>query len=124
MYVKALLVVAVLAACTGCALFESGAKPQVQADANAGYLELTVNVAWAEVYTGDQLRGMIKKANKPQAILIPAGTHDLTVTKFGYKPDKKKIAIEAGAVNTLSIQLERLPTKVVELPSAAPSEEK
>ena len=124
MYAKVLMVVAVLSICTGCAIFGGDVNGGPAPSADAGYLELTVNVAWAEVYTGDQLRGMIKKANKPQSILIPAGTHDLTVTKFGYGPYKAKIAIEAGAVNTLAIELTRLPTKVVQLPTDEPSEEK
>lgn len=124
MYVKVLMAVVVLAACMGCALFEGGVTGGPEPSSNAGYLELTVNVRNAEVYTGGELRGMIKKADRPQSILIPAGAHELTVKKFGYHPYKARIAIEAGAVNTLVIELKRLPTEVVELPPDKPSEKK
>jgi hypothetical protein len=65
---------------------------------------------------------MVKAADRPQAIIIPAGTHDLALKKFGYVDETRKIALEAGAVNTLVIEMKRLPTEAVELPEPAAAE--
>jgi hypothetical protein len=120
MYVRFLLVASLVAVWAGCATFGREAGGEQKLAENAGYLELTVNARNAQVWTGDTLRGMIKKANKPQRIAVPAGTHQLLVKKLGYKDFSAKVAVEAGAVNTLEIQLERIPPQVVTLPEEKP----
>ena len=121
MYGRAMLALVMIASLAGCSVIEGDvAKPSKQAAENTGYLELTVNVRNAEVYIDGSLYGMVKRADKPQAIVIPAGTHELMLKKFSYEDVTAKIGVEAGAVNTLVLEMKRLPTEEVALPGDKP----
>jgi hypothetical protein len=116
MYRRIALALLVAAAAAGCGMFSRSRATMGDVPADSGWLELTVNVKNAKVMIDGALRGMIKKADSPQLFVIPAGTHDLQLEKFGYETYAAKIAVEPGAVNTLVIDMSRLPTEVVELP--------
>ena len=118
MYGKMSVVLLVLALALGCESFggAAGTKAGTDPAGKTGVLMLTVNARHAKVMVDGALYGMIKKAGKPQSFVIPAGAHTLTLKKFGYKDQLVKIGLEAGAINTLEIKLERLPPKVVTLP--------
>lgn len=116
MYRRIALAMLVASVAAGCGAFQSSRATMGEVSENSGWLELTVNVKNAKVHVDGALRGMIRSADRPQLFVIPAGTHDLMLGKFGYEPYTAKIAVEAGAVNTLVIDMMRLPTEVVELP--------
>ncbi len=109
------VLICVAALLVGCAAFEGGtAKTAPPAD--KGTLELTVNVRNVQVFVDGSLYGMVKRADRPQLIVIPAGTHEMTMKKFGYEDFTVKIGVEAGAINTLVVDMKRLPTEAVEVP--------
>ena len=116
MYRRIALALAVAVTAAGGGLFCASRATMGEVPEDSGWLELTVNVKNAKVHVDGALRGMIKTADRPQLFVIPAGTHDLMLEKFGYEPVTAKIAVEPGAVNTLVLDMQRLPTEVVELP--------
>jgi len=116
MYRRIALAMLIAVTAAGCGVFQRSRATMGDVPEGSGWLELTVNVKNAKVIVDGALRGMIRKADSPQLFVIPAGAHDLVLEKFGYKRYAEKIAVEAGAVNTLVIDMERLPTEVVELP--------
>ncbi len=116
MYSRIALVLLVAAAVAGCGAISRATGTMGDVPEDSGWLELTVNVRGAGVFVDDALRGMIRYAGRPQLIVIPAGTHELRVEKFGWQTYTARIAVEPGAINTLIIDMERLPTEVVELP--------
>ncbi|MCD6404856.1 MAG: PEGA domain-containing protein [Planctomycetes bacterium] len=114
MYSKIAVAVLVLVAAAGCVLpGTSSAQAPAKLAENTGILELSVNVKGAEIYVDDALYGMIKRADRVQDVIIPAGKHLLGLKKFGYKSFSASIGVEAGAVNTLAVDLKRLPTEVI-----------
>ena len=117
MYAKFLPVLLAVALSIGCA---AAAGPQTDAGTDpqgkTGILMLTVNATLAEVSVDGALYGMVKKGGRAQSFVIPAGAHTLVIKKFGYKDYTAKVAVEAGAINTLDITMERLPTEVVTMP--------
>lgn len=116
MYRRIALVMLVAVVAAGCGVLQGSRATMGEVSGDSGWLELTVNVKSASVHVDGALRGMIKSAGKPQLFVIPAGTHDLMLDKFGYLPYTAKIAVEAGAVNTLVIDIKRVATEVVKLP--------
>ena len=122
MYGKMSVVLLVLALALGCESFGGTAATKAGTDpaGKTGVLLLTVNARNAKVIVDGALYGMIKKAGKPQSFVIPAGAHNLTLKKFGYKEQSVKIGLEAGAINTLEVKLQRLPSEVVRMPGDKP----
>ncbi len=124
MYSKIAVAALVVVLSVGCVLpGRSSAQAPGKLAKNTGILELTVNVKGAEIYLDDALYGMIKRAGRVQDVVIPAGKHMLSLRKFGYKDFSASIGVEAGAVNTLVVDLKRLPTEVIkpaEMPKDKP----
>jgi hypothetical protein len=116
MFTKTL--VAVLAVCVmaGCGLTQGfGAKAGKLPD-NAGILAIKCNVKGADVYVDKRVVGTITKADSRQDFTVIAGEHDLQIKKFGYQDFSAQTILVQGAVNTLDVSLERVPTKAVTVP--------
>jgi hypothetical protein len=90
--------------------------------ATTGVLALTVNVRAAEVFVDGALFGQTRKAGEARNFNLTGGKHELVIKKFGFEDYKATIGLEAGGINTLTVELTRVPPTPVALPKEAPSE--
>jgi hypothetical protein len=93
-----------------------------KAPATTGVLALTVNVRNAEVFVDGALFGQTKRAGKEQNFNLTGGKHELVIKKFGFEDYKATIGVETGGINTLTVELKRVPPAPVALPKEATSE--
>jgi hypothetical protein len=105
---RLILMLVCVALAFGCGLLRD-VSPEPKASGTNGVLALTVNVKGAEVFVDEALFGQIKKAEKEQDFIVTGGKHELVVKKFGFEDYKATIGVEAGGVNTLTVELARTP---------------
>ncbi len=117
MYAKLAVALLVVSASVGCVIGNKFQAPVGTVPENAGVLAITCNVKGADVYIDGAVVGTITDADKRQEIVIPSGEHALVLKKFGYKDSGLKISLVAGAINTIDVLMERLPTEIVDLPA-------
>lgn len=113
----ALLAVSLLFGCTFSVTDPAKTRSSQLAARNAGVLALTVDVKGAQVLIDGDLYGEIKKAGREQEFILPAGTHELAIRRFGFEDYAARIALAPGGINALSVKMERSPTVPVDIES-------
>jgi len=102
---RRMLVFLVVIAAVGCsASLRLGDSQFAKPPANCGIVQMGCNVQGADVYLDGQMIGTLTRQS--QDVVVPCGTHEISVRKPGYQPYQCRVTIVEGATSKMSANLQ------------------